>query len=98
MRGRRAAGAHVVVHAASGDDPCPRVGFVVAKSVGGAVVRNRVKRRLRHLMAQRLERLAPGAMLVLRALPSSANAESAELGRDLDRVMARLGPDWAWPE
>jgi ribonuclease P protein component len=54
------------------------------------VVRNRVKRRLRHLVAQRLDRLPRGAVLVVRALPPSAAAAAADLARDLDSALARL--------
>ncbi len=67
-----------------------RAGFVVSKAVGGAVVRNRVKRRLRHLVAQRLDRLPEGALLVVRALPPAGRASGAELAGDLDAALARL--------
>jgi ribonuclease P protein component len=62
----------------------PRAGLVVSKAVGGSVVRHRVSRRLRHLLAPRLAELPPGAMVVVRALPLAAEATSAELGGDLD--------------
>jgi ribonuclease P protein component len=52
--------------------------------VGNAVVRNRVARRLRHLVAPRLRQLPPDALLVVRALPPAAGASSAELAQDLD--------------
>ena len=65
------------------------VGLVVSRAVGPAVTRTRVKRRLRHLTAQRLERLSPGSLLVLRANPPAATATSAELGADLDRALDR---------
>jgi len=58
---------------------------VVSKAVGGAVVRNRVSRRLRHLMAARLASLPSGARVVLRATPGAADATSTDLGADLDR-------------
>jgi ribonuclease P protein component len=64
-------------------------GFVVSKAVGGAVVRNRVKRRLRHLVAPRLAQLPSGSHLVVRALPSSALASAGELAQDLDAALAR---------
>lgn len=69
----------------------PRVGFVVSKSVGNAVVRHRVARRLRHLVRDRLGALPEGADLVVRALPPSASATSGELGNDLDASLRRLG-------
>jgi ribonuclease P protein component len=107
-RGTRAAGL-VVVHvtvpdraaeAASSDlaaaaaEPA-RVGFVVSRAVGPAVVRNRVKRRLRHLAARRLDRLPPGSRVVVRALPPAAAATfsqlDAALTRALEAGLARAG-------
>lgn len=66
------------------------VGFVVSRQVGPAVIRNRVKRRLRHLMADRLDRLPAGAKAVVRANPAAAGADSAELAADLDAALRRL--------
>lgn len=66
-----------------------KVGFVVAKSVGPAVTRNRVKRRLRHLMRERITTLPSGSMLVVRALPDAANAGSQDLAAELDRCLVR---------
>jgi ribonuclease P protein component len=57
---------------------------VVSKAVGGSVVRHRVSRRLRHLLAPRLRTLPAGSLLVIRALPPAAAASSAELAEDLD--------------
>ncbi|GAA0923003.1 ribonuclease P protein component [Virgisporangium aurantiacum] len=69
--------------------PPPRAGFVVSKAVGGAVIRNLVKRRLRHLMRARIGALPAGAMLVVRALPAAAGRTYTELGADLDGALAR---------
>ncbi|MFN2494898.1 MAG: ribonuclease P protein component [Pseudonocardiaceae bacterium] len=92
-RGRRAARGAVVVHLARSGDPqaSPRVGFVVGRTVGGAVVRHRVQRRLRHLMRGRLGALPGGALVVVRALPAAALASSAALAEDLDAALRRLG-------
>ena len=68
-----------------------RAGFVVSKAVGTAVTRNRVKRRLRHLVAARMDKLPDGAVLVVRALPPAAGAAIGELARDLDSALGRLG-------
>jgi len=67
-----------------------RVGFVVPKAVGGAVVRNRVVRRLRHLVRARLEALPRESTVVVRAMPSAAGLTSVQLGSDLDAALGRL--------
>lgn len=93
--GRRAGRRTLVVHlrCARADDGLlpaheqPRVGFIVARSVGGAVVRNLVKRRLRAHMSTRLGRLSDGSRLVVRALPPAASARGAELAADLDSAL-----------
>ena len=93
--GRRASRGSVVVHLVlSVDEPAraepspARAGFVVSRAVGGAVVRNQVKRRLRHLVRDRLTDLPAGTRLVIRALPSAAGRSYEELGRDLEAALA----------
>lgn len=87
-RGRRGRSARLVVHVAS--DPQAEeslVGFVVSRAVGNAVGRNVVKRRLRALMAGRLDRVPQGSRVVVRALPAAAGCASHVLGDDLDRAL-----------
>jgi ribonuclease P protein component len=82
-----------VVHAGQTDTRAglpPRVGFVVSKRVGGAVVRNRTKRRLRALAAARIGQVPDGVDLVVRANPAAAQATSAHLGAELDRLLPRV--------
>ena len=76
----------------SGSAPA-RVGFVVGRAVGPAVTRNRVKRRLRHLMRPRINRLTGGSLCVVRALPAAASASYGELERDLDAALLKAGGD-----
>jgi len=89
--GRRASRPRLAVHLAfaeTGDMPT-RAGFVVSRTVGGAVVRNRIRRQLRHLVATRLATLPAGSRLVVRVLPAAAGATAAELAGDLDAALAR---------
>src|SRR3954451_15524831 len=77
---RRAGVLHLLV-----EDGCaepPRVGFVVNKAVGNAVLRNRVHRRLRAVLTARLPDLPAGSLAVVRALPSSASASYEQLAAD----------------
>ena len=89
-----------MLHLAGADDPSsgrtlPQVGFVVSRAVGNAVVRNRVRRRLRHLVRDRLPELSvltPGAVLVVRVLPAAAGSTYDELRGDLARCLERVLP------
>ena len=80
------------------DAPDPRrgeadvqVAYAIGRSAGGAVVRNRIRRRLRELVreAERAGALAPGAYLI-GAEHSAAVAPHAELRRHLTGALARL--------
>ena len=69
-----------------------QVGFIVSRSVGGAVIRNQVRRRLRDIVRGRMEQLPAGALFVIRVLPAAAQAESRVLAAELDGVLSRLTP------
>jgi ribonuclease P protein component len=91
--GARCAGSHTVTHVVSTSAPRPpRFGFIVSKQVGGAVVRNTVRRRLKAICAEAIPGVRDGADIVIRALPSSATADfsalRAEVLRCLDRKAA----------
>jgi ribonuclease P protein component len=77
---------------ATGDPPPSgaRAGFVVGKAVGNSVVRHRVTRRLRAVVAAELHRLPASADLVVRARPEAADAPSTDLHRDLTAGLDRL--------
>jgi ribonuclease P protein component len=70
--------------------PAPelRVGIVVSKKVGKAVVRNKVKRRLREIL-RRLH--LPKAHLLLVATPEAREAGFAELFQDVVRALRKSG-------
>jgi len=90
-QGRRAGTRTLVLHLdVDAGVERPQVGFVVSKAVGPAVTRNQVKRRLRHLSRERVTSLPGSAVLVVRALPSSAGASYATLGNDFDHALSRL--------
>jgi ribonuclease P protein component len=82
----------LVLQALERDDPAPlRVGFTVTKKVGNAVVRNRVRRRLRE--AARLhfrDNPAVGADLVLIGRDGTRTRDFQDLMHDLRRALARV--------
>ena len=82
-QGRRVCRPTLVLYALGSEQA--RVGLVVSKAVGGATVRNRVKRRLRH-GALELIRDSHPMDVVVRALPG---ADSASLKDDLGSAWAQ---------
>ena len=72
-----------------GDERAFRVGLVTSKRVGGAVVRNRVRRRLREIVRKHQHALRPGLWLVIVARPAAGRATSAELEAEWLRLLER---------
>jgi len=95
-RGRSSASETVVVHAVRKSE-ITRVGFSVSRKVGNAVVRNRVKRRLREIVRQILNearddgRTVPGWDVVVVARRRASDASWEELGRGVRLAFERLG-------
>jgi ribonuclease P protein component len=71
------------------DDAPSRFGLSTPRSLGGAVERNRVRRRLRELLRARMDRIGPGWDLLLIARPEAASANSAQLAEELDGLLRR---------
>jgi ribonuclease P protein component len=83
--GARAGRSTVVVHALVVETSAPtRVGFVVSKAVGNAVVRNLVERRLRAAVMPHVTLLPTSVEVVVRALPAAAEARFSTLVTDLE--------------
>ncbi len=72
-----------------------QVGLVTSRRVGGAVVRNRVRRRLREIVRRHQHEVKAGWWLVVIARPGAGEASSAVLEKEWLRLMrrARLMPD-----
>lgn len=92
-QGRAFRGAHclLVVHAAPGE--VTRVGFVASKrGVGGAVQRNRARRRLREIVRRRWPRVPrTGYLLMFVAYRTAITAPHQDLASDVERVLAAAG-------
>ena len=88
-RGRRVSGTNLMVFAVSGTG---RMGITVSRKVGGAVVRNRVKRWIRECW-RRGRGDFPGTVdFVVVARPAAADAGHAGICRELSALARRLGP------
>ncbi|MDQ1444050.1 MAG: ribonuclease protein component [Acidimicrobiaceae bacterium] len=70
-------------------DHPPRLAFAIGRSVGTAVVRNRLRRRLRSLFAEHVFDLRPGTYLIS-AAPAAATLEYGDLRRTLSAALNDL--------
>lgn len=72
-----------------GADAPPRVAYAIGKRVGGAVDRNRLRRRLRSIVAGLAPQLGPGAYLI-GAAPQAAPMTHGELQSFLSEALRAL--------
>ncbi|WP_223120671.1 MULTISPECIES: ribonuclease P protein component [Tsukamurella] len=84
-------GPGLVVSAIDPVTPAPRVGLVVSKAVGNAVIRHTVARRLRAAVASVAGELDDGALVVVRALRTAADEDANELAAQLRSGLTKLG-------
>lgn len=88
--GRRARGPVALAYARRTRPGEPlRMGVIVARNVGKAVVRNRVRRRIK-AVGWSLARDLSGLDVVIRALPPAAGAPFAEIDGEVRRLVAVL--------
>ena len=67
----------------------PKVGFTVTKASGKAVVRNRMKRRLREAVRLHLKSLPAPWMVVFNGRRGLLDAEFSSIEREVERLFAR---------
>ena len=67
----------------------PRIGFTLPRSLGGAVVRNRIKRRVREAVRQRLEQLSPQWEIVFNPRRAAMDSPFDSLTSEIDKLFRR---------
>ncbi|MGH9676278.1 MAG: ribonuclease P protein component [Candidatus Acidiferrum sp.] len=85
--GKRRSSSHFTVFFRANQSPASRFGFSIKKALGGAVVRNRIRRRIREIVRCHREEIPAGWDIVIHPKSSMARAEFAVLTADLLRLM-----------
>jgi ribonuclease P protein component len=67
----------------------PKIGFTTPRGLGGSVVRNRIKRRVREAVRLRLDRLSPQWEIVFNPRRLAMDSPFTELTREVEKVFLR---------
>lgn len=89
--GRRRAGRCFVVITAPARGEQTRLGITASRKVGGAVVRNRIKRMVREFFRRTKAYISPAQEILVIALPQAATAKYADVVDELSRAVLRSG-------
>lgn len=87
--GRRAASDYLAVFVSDNELGRARVGLAVSRRLGNAVVRNRIKRRLRELVRPLLTRAKGGRDVVIVARPRAVDAEFGRLRQEIEMLWSK---------
>ena len=85
--GRRYVGPNFIVITEQRPSGISRIGITASRHVGGAVVRNRVKRLVREFFRRHYQQLVPPRSVVVIARPSAAGTSYAEVSRELGAAL-----------
>ena len=88
--GKRLSTSHFTVFVRSNELATSRFGFSIKKALGGAVVRNRIRRRVREIVRCRRQEIPSGWDIVIHPKNSVAKAPFAALAEDLMQVLKKL--------
>ncbi len=67
----------------------PHIGFTVPRALGKAVVRNRIRRRVREAVRLELDRLNPQCSIVINPRRKAFDAPLPQLQREVERLFLR---------
>ena len=88
--GKRLSSSHFTVFVRTNGLPRSRFGFSIKKALGGAVVRNRIRRRLREMVRCRRQEIPAGWDIVIHPKSAVATADFGTLIEELVRVLKKL--------
>lgn len=89
--GRLIFGRYLAAHFLPIDNDEIKIGISVSKKVGNAVIRNRIKRRIRDIISKLITELPPKHHIIIGAKVRSKDASYDQLKRDLIKLLKGSG-------
>ncbi len=89
--GQRRSSRQFIVFFRANGTPGSRFGLSVKKALGGAVVRNRIRRRIREILRRSASEIASGWDMVIHPRSSVARAKFAPLAAELVGLLKSVG-------
>lgn len=90
--GRRRSGREFAIFLRPNGLDVSRFGWSIKKALGGAVRRNRIRRRLREILRLHRQEIAPGWDIVIHPRSSTATAKFTALAEELLKLLPRATP------
>ena len=88
--GKRRSNSHFTVFCRANNLPASRFGFSIKKTLGGAVLRNRLRRRVREIIRLHRQELPAGWDIVIHPKSNVARGAFATLSTELLRLLQNL--------
>jgi ribonuclease P protein component len=88
--GKRLTSLHFTVFVCSNELAVSRFGFSIKKALGGAVVRNRIRRRVREIVRRHRQEIPAGWDIVIHPKSMVGKAPFSVLAEELLRVLSKL--------
>ena len=85
--GKRRSNSHFTVFSKANDLPQSRFGFSIKRALGGAVVRNRIRRRIREAIRLHRQEISVGWDIVIHPKPNVATASFSALTAELLKLL-----------
>ena len=85
--GKRRSNSHFTVFSKANDLPQSRFGFSIKRALGGAVVRNRIRRRIREVIRLHRQEISAGWDIVIHPRPNVATTPFTVLSTELLKLL-----------